>query len=164
MSTLRLGGHYLAMVTISFQTIVTLVMINAIGLHPWPGRGLQHRPARSVSDRAGPYLASLRRGAVRRRLCWSGICRTRSSGARCGGARQRARRRRQRHRRVPHQGLRVHAVRRCSAVLPAGLFAGGFTYVSPDQFRFAESVVFLTMVAARRRLPRRLGSRSARGC
>src|ERR1700742_4090223 len=28
MSTLRLGGHYLAMVTISFQQIVTLVMIN----------------------------------------------------------------------------------------------------------------------------------------
>src|SRR5260370_22052427 len=30
MSTLRLGGHYLAMVTISFQQIVTLIMINAI--------------------------------------------------------------------------------------------------------------------------------------
>src|SRR5438067_1692639 len=30
MSTLRLGGHYLAMVTISFQQIVTLAMINAI--------------------------------------------------------------------------------------------------------------------------------------
>ena len=27
-----------------------------------------------------------------------------------------------------------------------GLFAGGFSYVSPDQFSFAESVVFLTMV------------------
>jgi branched-chain amino acid transport system permease protein len=27
----------------------------------------------------------------------------------------------------------------------AGLFAGGFTYISPDQFGFAESVVFLTM-------------------
>ena len=26
-----------------------------------------------------------------------------------------------------------------------GLFAGGFAYVSPDQFSFAESVVFLTM-------------------
>ena len=30
MSTLRLGGHYLAMVTISFQQIVALIMINAI--------------------------------------------------------------------------------------------------------------------------------------
>jgi branched-chain amino acid transport system permease protein len=29
--------------------------------------------------------------------------------------------------------------------LGGGLFAGGFTYISPDQFGFAESVVFLTM-------------------
>src|SRR4029077_12201331 len=32
----RLGGHYLAMVTISFQQIVTLVMINAIWLTHGP--------------------------------------------------------------------------------------------------------------------------------
>ena len=31
------------------------------------------------------------------------------------------------------------------AGLGGGLFAGGFTYVSPDQFAFAESIVFLTM-------------------
>jgi branched-chain amino acid transport system permease protein len=31
------------------------------------------------------------------------------------------------------------------AGLAGGLFAGGFAYVSPDQFSFAESVVFLTM-------------------
>ena len=36
MSTLRLGGHYLAMVTISFQQIVTLVMINSIWLTHGP--------------------------------------------------------------------------------------------------------------------------------
>ena len=29
--------------------------------------------------------------------------------------------------------------------LGGGLFASGFTYISPDQFGFAESVVFLTM-------------------
>jgi branched-chain amino acid transport system permease protein len=29
--------------------------------------------------------------------------------------------------------------------LGGGLFAGGFTYISPDRFGFAESVVFLTM-------------------
>src|ERR1700688_797086 len=34
MSTLRLGGHYLAIVTISFQQIVTLVMINTLLLTP----------------------------------------------------------------------------------------------------------------------------------
>ena len=36
MSTLRLGGHYLAMVTISFQQIVTLIMINTIWLTHGP--------------------------------------------------------------------------------------------------------------------------------
>src|SRR6185437_13100071 len=36
MSTLRLGGHYLAMVTISFQQIVTLVMVNDVGLTHGP--------------------------------------------------------------------------------------------------------------------------------
>ena len=29
--------------------------------------------------------------------------------------------------------------------LGGGLFAGGFSYVSPDQFSFAELIVFLTM-------------------
>ena len=29
--------------------------------------------------------------------------------------------------------------------LGGGLFAGGFSYISPDQFSFSESVVFLTM-------------------
>jgi branched-chain amino acid transport system permease protein len=36
LSTLRLGGHYLAMVTISFQQIITLIMINAIWLTKGP--------------------------------------------------------------------------------------------------------------------------------
>ena len=35
-STLRLGGHYLAMVTISFQQILTVVLINAIGFTHGP--------------------------------------------------------------------------------------------------------------------------------
>ena len=37
---------------------------------------------------------------------------------------------------------------RCQRVLGGiggGLFAGGFAYVSPDQFSFAESIVFITM-------------------
>ena len=61
------------------------------------------------------------------------------------GARQRARRRRHRHRRVPHQGHRLRALRLLGGI-GGGLFAGGFAYISPDQFSFAESIVFLTMV------------------
>src|SRR5260370_21075730 len=56
MSTLRLGGHYLAMVTISFQQIVTLVMINTIWLTHGPD-GVSHigRPALFQSSQS--YLA-----------------------------------------------------------------------------------------------------------
>ena len=93
MSTLRLGGHYLAMVTISFQQIVTLVMINAI----W----LSHGPD-GVSNIGRPEL-------FRTSQSYLAFC-----VAVLGG-------------------------------LAGGLFAGGFAYVSPDQFSFAESVVFLTM-------------------
>ena len=46
MATLRLGGHYLAMVTISFQQIVTLVMVNWIPVTRGPdGVGGIGRPA-----------------------------------------------------------------------------------------------------------------------
>jgi branched-chain amino acid transport system permease protein len=42
---------------------------------------------------------------------------------------------------------KVSAFAICAALggLAGGLFAGGFAYVSPDQFSFAESIVFLTM-------------------
>src|ERR1700691_1549246 len=36
LSTLRLGGHYLAMVTISFQQILTVTLINAIAITHGP--------------------------------------------------------------------------------------------------------------------------------
>ena len=42
---------------------------------------------------------------------------------------------------------KVYAFALCAVLggLAGGLFAGGFAYVSPDQFSFAESMVFLTM-------------------
>ena len=49
------------------------------------------------------------------------------------------------HRRLPHQGARPSPSAALLAGLGGGLFAGGFAYVSPDQFTFAESIVFLTM-------------------
>ena len=56
MTTLRLGGHYLAMVTISFQQIVTLVMTNAIGLTHGPdGVSRIGRPALFATSQS--YLA-----------------------------------------------------------------------------------------------------------
>ena len=69
MSTLRLGGHYLAMVTISFQQIVTLVMINTI----W----LTHGPD-GVSNIGRPALfqsAAIVSGFLRRHAGAGWLCR-----------------------------------------------------------------------------------------
>ena len=53
LSTLRLGGHYLAMVTICFQQIFTLVLINAIGFTQGPdGVRSIRRPAGFASGQA----------------------------------------------------------------------------------------------------------------
>ena len=55
MTTLRLGGHYLAMVTISFQQIVTLIMVNWIPVTRGPdGVGNIQRPP--MFESAHAYL------------------------------------------------------------------------------------------------------------
>ena len=82
MSTLRLGGHYLAMVTISFQQIITLGDDQCDLADPRSGRRLAHRPARPV-----PVGTKLISPSASR--CWrssatrSGTCRIRGSVARC---------------------------------------------------------------------------------
>src|SRR6202795_1817331 len=55
-STLRLWGHFLAMVTISFQQIVTLVMINTIWLTHGPD-GVANIGRPSLFQSAQSYLA-----------------------------------------------------------------------------------------------------------
>lgn len=57
MSTLRLGGHYLAMVTISFQQIVTLFMINSIGFTHGPD-GVRNIPRPGLFSSQQAYLHS----------------------------------------------------------------------------------------------------------
>jgi len=143
MSTLRLGGHYLAMVTISFQQIVTLVMINAIWLTHGPD-GVSHigRPAPFQSSQS--YLAFCVAmlaivGYVVWHLpdTWLGramrAVRDNELAAGVNG--------------IDVLRTKVYAFAICAALggLAGGLFAGGFAYVSPDQFSFAESIVFLTM-------------------
>ena len=143
MSTLRLGGHYLAMVTISFQQIVTLVMINSIWLTHGPdGVSRIGRPELFQSSRS--YLAF-----CVATLTLVGYAVWHLSDTRLGRAMRAVR---DNELAAGVVGIDVFRTKvsafGLSAVLgglAGGLFAGGFAYVSPDQFSFAESVVFLTM-------------------
>jgi branched-chain amino acid transport system permease protein len=143
MSTLRLGGHYLAMVTISFQQIVTLVMINAIWLTHGPdGVGKIGRPALFQTQQS--YLAfCVATLALIGYFVWHlpdtrlgrGMRAVRDNELAAGVAG------------IDVFRTKVYAFAICAVLggLGGGLFAGGFAYISPDQFSFAESIVFLTM-------------------
>jgi len=143
MTTLRLGGHYLAMVTISFQQIVTLIMVNWIPVTHGPdGIGNIKRPAMFESAHAFLALCVLAMaliGYIVWRLPQTPLGRSmraiRDNEMAAGVA-----------------GINVYRVKVAAFALSAvlggiggGFFAGGFAYVSPDQFSFAESIVFITM-------------------
>jgi branched-chain amino acid transport system permease protein len=142
-STLRLGGHYLAMVTISFQQIVTLVMINAGWLTHGPdGVSRIGRPSLFLSSQS--YLAfCVAMLALVGYIVWH------LPDTRLGRAMRAVR---DNELAAGVNGIdvfrtKVYAFAICAVLggLGGGLFAGGFAYISPDQFSFAESIVFLTM-------------------
>ncbi|WP_407159706.1 ABC transporter permease subunit [Bradyrhizobium sp. STM 3557] len=143
MSTLRLGGHYLAMVTISFQQIVTLVMINAIGITHGPD-GVSNIGRPELFRTSQSYLAfCVAVLAIVGYLVWH------LPDTRLGRAMRAVR---DNELAAGVNGIdvfrtKVYAFAICAGLggLAGGLFAGGFAYVSPDQFSFAESIVFLTM-------------------
>jgi len=147
LASLRLGGHYLAMVTISFQQILTLVLNNWIGLTHGPD---------GVKDIARPNVPGLRldRGDHYLALCLVAlVCVTwyiwRLKTTRLGRAMQAVR---DNEIAASTCGINVYSTKvlafGISAVLGGlggGLFAGAFAYISPDQFGFGESIVLLTM-------------------
>ncbi|EJN07457.1 ABC-type branched-chain amino acid transport system, ATPase component [Bradyrhizobium sp. YR681] len=143
MSTLRLGGHYLAMVTISFQQIVTLVMINAIWLTHGPD-GVSNIKRPDLFQTSQSYLAfCVAMLAIVGYLVWH------LSDTKLGRAMRAVR---DNELAAGVNGIdvfrtKIYAFALCALLggLAGGLFAGGFAYVSPDQFSFAESIVFLTM-------------------
>jgi branched-chain amino acid transport system permease protein len=143
MTTLRLGGHYLAMVTISFQQIVTLIMVNWIAVTHGPdGVGRIQRPPMFQTAHAFLGLCLLTMaliGYLVWRLPQTPLGRSmravRDNELAAGVA-----------------GINVYRTKVAAFALSAllggiggGLFASGFAYVSPDQFSFAESIVFITM-------------------
>jgi branched-chain amino acid transport system permease protein len=143
LSTLRLGGHYLAMVTISFQQILTVVLINAIRITHGPdGVSSIGRPAGFESSQAFLALA-IAAMAVSGYFVW------RLADSRLGRAMRAVR---DNELAASAAGVDVFrtklvAFALCAALggLGGGLFAGGFSYISPDQFAFADSIVLMTM-------------------
>ena len=147
LTSLRLGGHYLAMVTISFQQVLTLVLNNWTsftgGPDGIPGIARPMVFGFSFAD-SGTYL-SLCLGVF-----WVvGFCVGRLKHSKLGRAMQALRDNELAAGVIGVDTYRtkVIAFTLCALLggLGGGLFASGFTYISPDQFGFAESVVFLTM-------------------
>jgi branched-chain amino acid transport system permease protein len=144
LTSLRLGGHYLAMVTISFQTIVTLVLTNWVAFTRGPD-GVPNIRRPGLLAESGPYLG----------LCIAALFAVawfvwRLKTTKLGRAMQAVR---DNELAANVVGVDAYATKVAAFTLSAvlggfggALFAGGFTYISPDQFSFAESVVFLTMV------------------
>jgi branched-chain amino acid transport system permease protein len=147
LASLRIGGHYLAMVTISFQTILSLVLINWVSFTHGPdGVPNIERPSlfgHSFND--ADYLA-----LSIATLCGVALLVLALPKTRLGRAMQAVRDNELAAEVVGVDTYRTKVIAFAfSSVLGAlggGLFAGGFSYVSPDQFSFGESVVFLTMV------------------
>jgi branched-chain amino acid transport system permease protein len=144
LTSLRLGGHYLAMVTISFQTILTLVLTNWVEFTRGPD-GVPNIKRPALLAESGPYLC----------LCIVALFAVawfvwRLKKTKLGRAMQAVR---DNELAANVVGVDAYATKVAAFTLSAvlggfggALFAGGFAYVSPDQFSFAESVVFLTMV------------------
>jgi len=147
LASLRLGGHYLAMVTISFQQILTLVLTNWIGLTHGPdgvraiGRpnvpGLQLESGdryltlclvalaavtwfvwRLKTTRLGRAMQSVRDNEIAASTCGIDVFRTK---------------------------VLAFAISAVLGGLGGGLYAGARAYISPDEFGFGESIVMLTM-------------------
>ncbi len=147
LASLRLGGHYLAMVTISFQQILTLVLTNWIDLTHGPD---------GISGIARPRLLA---GILAGNRVYLGLCMLalvaaiflvwRLKSSRTGRAMQAVR---DNELAASTCGVDIFRIKVLSFGLSAvlggvggGLFAAGFSYISPDQFGFAESIVLLTM-------------------
>ncbi len=147
LGSLRLGGHYLAMVTISFQQIMTLFATNWISFTHGPD-GIRDIPRPTILG------VSFANGHAFLALClvclvFSTLAIWRLKTGRLGRAMQAVR---DNELAAGTCGINVFGTKvmafGMSAVMGGvggGLFASGFQYISPDQFTFGESIVLLTM-------------------
>jgi branched-chain amino acid transport system permease protein len=146
LTTLRLGGHYLAMITISFQQIFDLVMVNWIEVTHGPD---------GIPGIAPPALFGIQLTDKRAYLLFcAGVLFLLIwfvwwlPSTRLGRAMRAVR-----DNELAAETIGVHTLRTkviaftISAVLGGiggALYAAGFTYISPDNFNFLRSIEFLT--------------------
>jgi branched-chain amino acid transport system permease protein len=148
LTTLRLGGHYLAMITISFQQIFDLVLVNWADVTRGPdGISGIERPSlfgyQLSDDRAYLLLCTVVLYAAIYFVWWLPHTRT--------GRAMRAVRENEMAAEVTGvDTLRVKVIAFTLSATLAGIggafYAAGFAYISPDNFNFARSIEFLTMV------------------
>ncbi len=147
LTSVRLGGHYLAMITITFQQIFILVLTNWIDVTRGPdgvsGIPRPHVFGFTFSNNAHYLALCLVVLSLVLLFVW------RLRGTRLG--RQMAAVR-DNELAASVTGINAYYVKVVAftissalAGLGGGLFASGFAYISPDQFSLAESIVFLTM-------------------
>ena len=148
LTTLRLGGHYLAMITISFQQIFDLVAVNWIAMTHGPdGVSGIGRPSLGPwllsDDRAYLSLCFLVLVSMIALVAWlpytrwgRAMCSVRENelAAEVVG--------------MPTLRIKIGAFTLCAALgsVGGGLYAAGFAYISPDNFNFNRAIEFLSMV------------------
>ena len=147
LATLRLGGHYLAMVTIGLQMIVTMVLTNWIGFTHGPDgvSGIQRPMLGPLDLTGGPAYLALCLGFLVLVTAYAAFLK----GSRLGRAMQAVR---DNEIAASTCGINVFRTKTVAFGISAalgglggGLFAGAFAYISPDQFTLNESIVLLTM-------------------
>jgi branched-chain amino acid transport system permease protein len=148
LTTLRLGGHYLAMITISFQQIFDLVLVNWADVTRGPdGISGIARPSLfgyTLSDDRAYLLLCAAVLYVSIFLVWW------LPQTRIGRAMRAVRENELAAEVTGVHTLKVKVIAFTLSATLAGtggaLFAAGFAYISPDNFSFARSIEFLTMV------------------
>jgi len=148
LTTLRLKGHYLAMITISFQQIFDLVMVNWIGVTHGPdgiaGIGRPSLFGLSLTDDRAYLLLCLAVLYIAIYFVWQ------LPQTQLGRAMRAVRENELAAEVTGIDSLKIKVTAFTMSATLAGLggafYAAGFAYISPDNFNFARSIEFLTMV------------------
>lgn len=147
LTTLKVGGHYLAMVTICVQIVSTLLILNWVRVTGGPdGVGAIQRPslflALDTSQKYAWFAFSL--------LLLVAILVWLLKSSRLGRAMRAVRENELAAEALGVDSLRVKvtAFFICAVLgaLGGSIYASGFLYISPDSFTFEHSVEFLAMV------------------